>query len=98
MAVAMLAEIPGLTQEQYERVVKTINQTGTPAGALVHAAGPVEDGYRVLEVWDNQQAADAFYNSAGYRAATANLGTEPKLLMSWPVEGLDVGSGWQPMT
>jgi hypothetical protein len=45
MAVAMLAEIPGLTQEQYETVVTKVNETGSPAGALFHAGGPIEDGY-----------------------------------------------------
>jgi quinol monooxygenase YgiN len=98
MAVAMLAEIPGLTREQYQRVVTAVNKAGTPSGALVHAAGPVDDGYRVIEVWDSQEAADAFYGSAVYAAATADLNTEPKLIMTWPIEGLDEGSGWRPVT
>ncbi len=97
MAVALLAEIPGLTRDRYERVVTAVNKTGTPSGALLHAAGPIEDGYRVIEIWDSQQAADAFYRSAEYAAATADLNTEPKLLMTWPVEGLDSGSGWRSL-
>jgi hypothetical protein len=94
MALAMLAHIPGLTQEQYESVVKKVNEAGTPAGALFHAGGPVESGYRVIEVWQSREAADGFYGSARYRDATAGLTTEPEIVMTWPVHGLDDGRGW----
>jgi len=97
MAVAMLYEVPGLTREQYERILTEVNKNGTPSGSLVHAAGPIDDGYRIIEVWESPQAADAFYESAEYHAATANLNTEPKILMTWPVEGLNAGSGWAPV-
>jgi quinol monooxygenase YgiN len=94
MAFAMLAEIADLTREQYESVVKKINETGTPVGALVHAAGPVEGGYRVIEIWQTREAADAFYTSQRYRAATADITSQPNILMTWPVEGIDTGAGW----
>ena len=97
MAFAMLAEIPGLTRRQYESVVKKVNETGTPAGALVHAAGPVEGGYRVIEVWQTREAADAFYTSPLYQAATAAITAQPNILMTWPVEGIDTGTGWHGM-
>lgn len=94
MAIAVLGEIPGLTQEQYETVVLTVNQSGTPAGALFHAGGPVEGGYRIVEVWESQEAADAFYSSALYRQATTMLTAHPTIT-TWPVYGLDDGSGWR---
>jgi quinol monooxygenase YgiN len=96
MAIAMLAEIPGLTHEQYESVVKTVNETGTPAGALLHAGGPVEGGYRVIEVWQSREAADAFYTSDRYQAATTTITAQPNIVMTWPIEGLDTGTGWHP--
>ena len=94
MAIAILAEIPGLTREQYETVVRKVNESGTPAGALFHAGGPIEDGYRVVEVWVSQEAADAFYGSALYQQATATVTTQPQIT-TWPVYGLDDGSGWR---
>ena len=94
MAIAMLAQIPGLTRVQYESVVKKINEAGTPAGALLHAGGPVEGGYRIVEVWQTREAADAFYSSERYRAATAAITTHPEIIMTWPVEGIDDGNGW----
>jgi quinol monooxygenase YgiN len=95
MALAILAELPELTREQYELVAKKVNEAGTPAGALVHAGGPVEGGYRTLEVWETQAAADAFYGSDRYREAVASITSEPRVVMTWPVHGLDVGSGWR---
>jgi hypothetical protein len=95
MALALLAEIPGLTREQYELVVKKVNEAGSPAGSLFHAGGPIEGGYRVVEVWESREAADAFYGSDLLRTATAGLRTQPKVVMTWPVYGIDSGSGWR---
>lgn len=94
MALAMLADIPHLTQEQYEHVVKKVNEKGTPAGALFHAGGPVETGYRVVEVWETREAADAFYGSDLYREATMSIPSQPEIIMTWPIHGLDDGHGW----
>jgi hypothetical protein len=98
MALAMLADIPDLTHEEYERVVKSVNENGSPPGALFHAGGPVEGGYRVIEVWETREAADAFYGSDLYRRATAGVAAQPTITMTWPVEGLDDGAGWRPVT
>ena len=97
MALAMLAEVPGLTRQQYESVVKAVYQAGSPAGALFHAGGPSDDGYRIVEVWQTRQAAETFYGSELYRQAvtTAAVTTEPEIVMTWTVEGLDDGHGWR---
>ncbi len=100
MALAMLAEIPGLTRQQYESVVKTVNEGGSPAGALFHAGGPTDRGYRVVEIWQTREAAEAFYGSELYRqaVAAADLAAEPEIVMTWTVEGLDDGHGWRATT
>jgi quinol monooxygenase YgiN len=99
MALAMLAEIPRLTRQQYESVAATINRAGTPAGALFHAGGPSDSGYRVVEVWQNREAAEAFYGSELYRQAVvaADLVAEPEIVMTWTVEGMDDGHGWRAL-
>jgi hypothetical protein len=95
MALAILAEIPDLTREQYEMVVKKVNESGSPAGALFHAGGPIEGGYRIVEVWETRETADAFYGSELYKEATTRIPTEPKIIMTWSVYGMDKGSGWR---
>ena len=46
------------------------------------------------EGWPTSRTADAFYTSDLYRAATAAVTTQPEILMTWPVEGIDTGNGW----
>jgi len=53
-ALAIVAEVPDLTREQYEMVVKKVNESGSPVGALFHAGGPIEGGYRIVEVWETR--------------------------------------------
>jgi quinol monooxygenase YgiN len=96
MALAMLAEIPDLTRDEYEEVVRKVNESGSPKGALVHAGGPIEGGYRVVEVWESREAADRFYGSELYKQATAATPSQPNILMTWEISGVDRGSGWQP--
>jgi quinol monooxygenase YgiN len=50
----------------------------------------MEGGCRVMEVWESQAAADAFYSSALFRQITADF-AEPKIT-AWPLYALD-GSG-----
>ena len=59
MAIAMLFEVQGLTPEQYDAAVREVGLLAP--GQIFHLAGPMEGGWRVLEVWEFQEAADAFY-------------------------------------
>jgi hypothetical protein len=84
MAIAMMVEIPGLTKEQYEAAAAIINQGGPQVGgALIHAAGSFEGGCRVIEVWESQEQADAFYGSALFGQIAAQM-PQPKIT-SWPL-------------
>ena len=63
MAIAILIETPGLTQEQYDAAAQRIDQAGPFDGWLTHIAGPIDDGWRIVDVWTSQAAADAAYGS-----------------------------------
>jgi hypothetical protein len=97
MALAILLEIPGVTREQYEGVAKAVNAAGPPRGSLFHAGGPIEGGWRIVEMWESREAADAFYASDVLRKATAGL-PQAKVLLTWPVHAADVGQGWKPLS
>ena len=88
-----LSLVPGCT---LGRAARGPRWPGRSAGALLHAGGPVEGGYRVIEVWQSREAADAFYTSDRYRAATTTITAQPNIVMTWPIEGLDTGTGWHP--
>lgn len=96
MPIAMLVDVPGLTQEQYEAALQQVNAAGpVVGGALVHAAGPMEGGCRVLEVWESQEAADAFYSSDLFRQITAQF-AQPTIV-AWPLYNLS-GAGLKQLT
>ncbi len=62
MAIGFIFNNPGQTQEQYDAVVEQLNLAESqPEGWIFHAAGPTEDGWRVVEVWESQEAADAYF-------------------------------------
>ena len=91
MAVAVLIEIPGGTQEQYEAVLEKIGLAGQdarwPAGALVHVAGPTEGGWRAVDVWESQEAFEQFERERLQQAA-AEVGIPPFKLEFFPVHNL----------
>jgi hypothetical protein len=47
MAVGLIMNFPGVTQEQYDTVIKQLNLGGRmPPGGISHAAGPTEEGWK----------------------------------------------------
>ena len=62
MAIGFIFNNPGQTQEQYDAAVEQLNLAESlPEGWIFHVAGPTEDGWRVVEVWESQEAADAYF-------------------------------------
>ena len=64
MAVMITAELPGMTQELYERLAPYIlDQVRDNAGFIAHAAGPIEGGWQVTEIWTSQAQHDARFSA-----------------------------------
>ena len=64
MAIALLIEIPGGTQEQYDATLCELGLPGPlPEGQLYHLAGSMEGGWRIVDVWESQEAFDRFYQT-----------------------------------
>lgn len=60
MAIGLLFEIPGMTQEQYDATVEAGGQDTLPPGQLFHMAGPMEGGWRVIDLWEMRSDFDRF--------------------------------------
>jgi hypothetical protein len=59
--VAVIVDIPGGTNQQYEQVIATVFPEGKlPEGWLVHVAGPTENGWRIVNVVPSQEQFEAF--------------------------------------
>lgn len=69
MAVVLVHQGPGLTREKYDEIVRRVSggkdRVESPddwpvEGLLVHAAGEGEGGFRVVDVWESEEAAQRF--------------------------------------
>ena len=59
MALAFLLEFPGATQKQFDQVAEKIGSS-SPPGLLYHVEGPIAGGWRVVDVWESQEAVETF--------------------------------------
>ncbi|MFJ9808012.1 hypothetical protein ACIRTB_07265 [Streptomyces sp. NPDC101158] len=67
MAVIVTIEIPGGTQEMYERTHARVTAAPwfPPEGFIAHLAGPDGmGGWRVVDVWESEDAFRAFVEQA----------------------------------
>ena len=69
MPVVLVHQGPTLTKEKYEEAVRRVSggkaRLDSPSdwpveGLLVHAAGEGKDGFRVVDVWESDEAARRF--------------------------------------
>jgi hypothetical protein len=61
MSVVVSAVAPGFSAEMYEAVSgRAMPDDQLPAGCKLHIAGPVDEGWRVITVWDSREAFDRF--------------------------------------
>jgi hypothetical protein len=87
MAVVMVHDGPGGTKEQYEQVVDRLTDgrglnslDDWPAdGILSHTAGPTDNGWRVIDVWESEEAFQSFGEVIGPILHEVGIPGEPKL-------------------
>ena len=66
MAVGLVMQFPGGTQEQYDAVLEKLGLEGDqgdwPQGIISHFAGAYSGGWCVVDHWESQDHFDAFMN------------------------------------
>jgi quinol monooxygenase YgiN len=90
MAIGQIFDGSGVTQAQYEQVLNEVAPgKQPPPGLLYHAAGPIPNGWRVIEIWESQEAADRFFrDKLGAALQRANINVQP--------QGFEVVNTMQP--
>jgi hypothetical protein len=80
MAIGMIFDVSGVTQAQYDQVRNEVMPGNRlPAGLLYHAAGPILNGWRVIEIWESQEAAERFFqDQLGAALQRANIDVQPQ--------------------
>ncbi len=86
MAVVMMLDNPGGSQEVYERLRAHLG-LDKPAGGIFHVAGPSPTGgFRVIELWESEEGARTFLRESFAPAlqAIGAAGPAPDIQF-WPV-------------
>lgn len=87
MAIGVIFEMPGITQQQYEEASKKVWKGGggkladwPVKGVLAHMAGPMPNGWRIVDVWESKEALEQFGKVLGPIMKEAGFpDTEPKV-------------------
>ena len=80
MAIGIIFSATGVTQAQYDQVRnEVVPDNKLPLGMLYHAGGPAQNGWRVVEVWESQEAAERFFKEKlGAALQKANITVQPE--------------------
>ncbi|MEX2210963.1 MAG: hypothetical protein WD689_04290 [Gaiellaceae bacterium] len=88
MAVLVIAQVPGGSAEQDEAMMKSLNlEADPPAGIRVRMAGPTESGWRIVGLWDSQEAFDTFRRERLAPVIEQAGRPEPEFEF-WPIESV----------
>jgi hypothetical protein len=87
MAIVLVHQGPDVTQESYDQVVRSMmgkdraeSLSDWPVeGLLVHVAGGGPQGFRVVDVWESEEAARTFGEQLGPHLQEAGISSPPEL-------------------
>ncbi|MGA5448925.1 hypothetical protein ACPCVO_19950 [Streptomyces umbrinus] len=69
MAIVVVLDMPGMTQDQYEQSAEKVSGRPGPvkspadwpvSGLISHTAAPTSDGWLVVDVWESEEAFQQF--------------------------------------
>ena len=87
MPVLMVHDSPGGTKEQYDEVCSRLTDgrglhslsDWSTGGILSHAAGPTASGWRVVDVWESEDAFARFGGEIGPILQQVGMPGQPQL-------------------
>jgi hypothetical protein len=87
VAVVLVHQGSDVTRERYEQVVQSMmgkDRAASPSdwpveGLLVHAAGEAPGGFRVVDVWESEEAARRFGEKLAPHLREAGITAEPEM-------------------
>lgn len=58
MAYAFVQDVAS-SWEQYRHFAEALGEA-TPTGLILHVAGPTDEGFRIIDIWETEEAWQAF--------------------------------------
>jgi len=84
MTIMMTSDMPGTTQGDYERLAAALLPVLQAAdGFIAHAAGPIDGGYQVTELWESEGAHSAWV--ASHVLPAMPPGATPPIITTRPI-------------
>ncbi len=68
MPFGVVQEMPGISEAEYRMVEQHLGPD-RPPGLVAHVAGPVDGGWRIINIWQDEQAFRRFQSERLMRAA-----------------------------
>jgi hypothetical protein len=65
MAIGLRMKLVGGTQEMYDAVERNMGdmENDPPEGLIFHSAGPIEEGWGIIDFWESRDHFDRFSES-----------------------------------
>ena len=79
MAVRATVDFAGVTRAQYERLNDALDIAAPPPGLLVHTCGPTDEGWRIVDVWESEEAFQRFGEVIGPILQEVGFPGEPRV-------------------
>jgi hypothetical protein len=94
VAFVRLARFPGAGEHHFLALAAAMGDVPAPDGRLVFAAGPIEDGWQVVQIWTDRQGLERF-NATFFRPALASLGEsafpQPPVVVDFETAAFELG-------
>ena len=74
MSYVLIEDVPA-SWERYEPIARSL--ATRPRGLLLHVAGPTDEGFRIVEVWESEADWLAFADAMGVALADADPDNRP---------------------
>jgi hypothetical protein len=58
MAFVQIAEVPGVTAAQYDKLLEIVSSGKLADGEMFQVAGPTPEGLCVIDAWETREACD----------------------------------------
>ena len=91
MSYALVEDIPA-SWERYQVIARSLGRA--PRGLLVHVAGPTDEGFRIIEVWESEADWLAFSSELEAALNSVEVGATRTIVRDLRAVHVVVGDAW----